>query len=87
MKQINVPIEHCGAIVDSGATSHFCPDRSKFTSFVPITPQSVHTADGSSINAIGRGDVLIDLPLGNTSMRVVGKLLETGKSWEKVPSQ
>jgi len=73
VKQINVPIEHHGAIVDSSATSHFCPNHSKFMSFTPIAPQSVHTADGSSINAIGRGDVLIDLPLGNTSTRVTLK--------------
>jgi len=30
---ITMPMEHRGAIIDSGATSHFCPDRSKF-----ITP-------------------------------------------------
>ncbi|OJA08978.1 hypothetical protein AZE42_13197 [Rhizopogon vesiculosus] len=73
VKQINIPVERRGAIVDSGATSHFCPDRSKFTTFVPIKPQNVHTADGSSISAIGHGDVLIDLPLGNTSMQVTLK--------------
>ncbi|OJA11515.1 hypothetical protein AZE42_10947, partial [Rhizopogon vesiculosus] len=72
-KQINIPVERCGAIVDSGATSHFCPDRSKFTTFVPIELQNVHTADRSSISAIGRRDVLIDLPLGNTSTQVTLK--------------
>jgi len=72
-KQLNIPVERHGAIVDSGATSHFCPDRSKFTSFVQIEPQSVHTADGSSISATGRGDVQIDLPLGNTSTQVTLK--------------
>lgn len=41
--------------------------------FTPIMPQDVHTANGSSISAIGHGDVLIDLPLGNTSMRVTLK--------------
>jgi hypothetical protein len=30
----------------------------------------VHTTDGSSISAIGRGDVKIDLPLGNMSTQV-----------------
>jgi len=45
-KQIKIPAERCSAIVDSGATSHFCPDRSKFITFTSITPQDVHTADG-----------------------------------------
>jgi hypothetical protein len=51
-KQINIPVERHGAIIDSGATSHFCPDRSKFITFTPIEPQQVHTADGSTISAI-----------------------------------
>jgi hypothetical protein len=72
-KQLNIPVERHGAIVDSGATSHFCPNRSKFTSFIQIEPQSVHTANGSSISATGRGDVQIDLPLGSTSTQVTLK--------------
>lgn len=54
-------VEKRGAIMDSGATSHFCPDRSKFSNFVTIPPQKIHTADGSTLDAIGRGDVDIDL--------------------------
>jgi hypothetical protein len=61
------------AIIDSGATSHFCPDRSKFTSYTSITPQDIHTADGSAISAIGRGNVKIDLPLGNKRTTVTLK--------------
>jgi hypothetical protein len=63
-KQINIPVERRGAIIDSGATSHFCPDHSKFINFTPIEPQEVYTADGSTISAIRRGDVQLDLPLG-----------------------
>ena len=62
-KDLNLPVERRGAIIDSGATSHFCPDRSKFVTFTSITPQDVHTADGSAISAIGRGNVKIDLPI------------------------
>ncbi|OAX34383.1 hypothetical protein K503DRAFT_652729, partial [Rhizopogon vinicolor AM-OR11-026] len=51
-------------VIDSGATSHFCPDRSKFVTFISIKPQDIHTADGSTVSAIGRGDVQLDLPLG-----------------------
>ncbi|OAX40833.1 hypothetical protein K503DRAFT_686713, partial [Rhizopogon vinicolor AM-OR11-026] len=35
-KQLNIPVEQRGAIIDSGASTHFCPDRSKFTTFTPI---------------------------------------------------
>ena len=72
-KQLNVPVDHRGAIIDSGATSHFCPDREKFTNFVAIEPQAIHTADGTTINAVGRGDVKLELPLGNKRTTVTLK--------------
>lgn len=73
VKDLNVPVEKRGAIMDSGATSHFCPDRSKFSNFVTIPPQKIHTADGSTLDAIGRGDVDINLPLGNERTNVTLK--------------
>ncbi|KAF8840091.1 hypothetical protein BDN67DRAFT_862631, partial [Paxillus ammoniavirescens] len=51
-------------IIDSGAMFHFCPDRSKFITFTSIQPQDVNTVDGSTVSAIGHGDVEIELPLG-----------------------
>jgi hypothetical protein len=69
-KELNIPVHHRGAIIDSGATSHFSPNRSKFITYTPIEPQEVHTADGSSICAIGRGDLKIDLPLGTKKTTV-----------------
>jgi hypothetical protein len=54
-----------GTIIDSGATSHFCPDRAKFITFEAIKAQDVRTADGSTISALGWGDIKVDLPLGN----------------------
>jgi hypothetical protein len=62
-EKLNVPLEHHGAIIDSGTTSHFCPDRSKFENFITIPPQDIYTADGSKVSAIRRGDVKIDLLL------------------------
>jgi hypothetical protein len=64
-EQLTVPIERHGAIMDSGVTLHFCPDRAKFFNFVSIEPQKVHTADRSTLNTIRRGDVKLDLPLGD----------------------
>jgi hypothetical protein len=54
-----------GTIIDSGATSHFCPDCAKFITFEAINAQDVHMADRSTISALGRGDIKVDLLLGN----------------------
>lgn len=72
-KTIHVPAERHGTIVDSGASSHFCPDKGKFLNFVKITPQEVYTASGDVISATGWGDVKIDLPLGSKQMTVTLK--------------
>jgi hypothetical protein len=39
--------------MDSGATSHFCPDHAKFITFEAIKAQDVRTADGTTISALG----------------------------------
>ncbi|OJA09474.1 hypothetical protein AZE42_07140, partial [Rhizopogon vesiculosus] len=72
-KGLKVPADHRGAIVNSGATLHFCPNRRKFITFQSIRPQEIYTADGSTLSAIGRGDVNINLPLGDKRMTVVLK--------------
>jgi hypothetical protein len=59
--------------MDSGATSHFCPDRTKFIIFEAIKAQDICTADGTTISALGRGDIKVDLPLGNTYTTVTLK--------------
>jgi hypothetical protein len=64
-EQLCIPVERRGAIIDSGASSHFCPDRAKFENYVPIEPQDIHTADGTTVSTVGRGDVKLDLPLGS----------------------
>ena len=55
--QLKKSMKHTVAIIDSGVTSHFHPDHSKFINFTSITPQKVHTVDGLTISAIGCGDV------------------------------
>jgi len=51
------PTEIRCAIIDSGATSHFCPDRTKFVTFSEIEAQDVRTADGSTVSAIAHTSV------------------------------
>jgi hypothetical protein len=63
-------LAQCGAIIDSGTTSHFCPDRTRFITFTAIEPQDVRTADGTCISALGCGDVEIELPLGEARTTV-----------------
>lgn len=71
--KLNVPPERQSAIMDSGALSHFCPDRERFTNYVNIAPQDIQTADGTKISAVGKGDVSMDLPLGEKRTRVMLK--------------
>jgi hypothetical protein len=54
-----------GTIIDSGVTSHFCPDRAKFITFEAIKAQDVCMADGTTISALGQGDIKVDLLLGS----------------------
>src|ERR1700722_16772045 len=56
-------------LVDSGASTHFCPDRSKFTSFVH-DDTVITTAEGRTFKASGRGDVTLYLPNGESHTKV-----------------
>jgi hypothetical protein len=62
----SVQVGQGGTIIDSGATSHFCPDRAKFITFEAIKAQDVRMADRTTISALGRGDIKVDLPLGKS---------------------
>ncbi|KIJ09318.1 hypothetical protein PAXINDRAFT_38852, partial [Paxillus involutus ATCC 200175] len=52
-----VPPERCGAIINSGALSHFCPNREKFTNFTAIHPKPIRIADSHTLHATGRGNI------------------------------
>jgi hypothetical protein len=43
----------------------FFPDHAKFITFEAMKAQDVHTADGSTISALGQGDIKVDLLLSN----------------------
>jgi hypothetical protein len=58
-----IPAVCCGAIVDSGAMSHFCADKSKLLNFQSID-KPVTAADGHSFRALGVGNITIELPNG-----------------------
>ncbi|KII82946.1 hypothetical protein PLICRDRAFT_60360, partial [Plicaturopsis crispa FD-325 SS-3] len=44
------------AILDSGASRHFCPDRAKFTNYQAAN-RMINVADGRTFKAAGMGDV------------------------------
>ena len=54
-----------GVIIDSGATAHFSPNRSKFLNYQEITPEPIQATDRRTFNALVKGDIKIELPMGN----------------------
>jgi hypothetical protein len=62
-----------GAIVDSGATRHFCPNKFKFSNFVPMSNWPIRTADGNTLQATGTGDIEITLPNGGEQSTIILK--------------
>ena len=45
-------------IIDSGASHHFSPDRSKFLSYKEFVNQElIRAADGCTFHALGKGDI------------------------------
>ncbi len=52
-------------IIDCGASSHFSPDKFKFVNFEEIPPEPIRAADGHTFSAIGRGDLVVTLPMMN----------------------
>ena len=58
---LKIPPLKRGVIVDSGTSSHFCPDKSKFINLRPLEGQNICTANDGVILAFGIGDVSIEL--------------------------
>nr|XP_049701711.1 uncharacterized protein LOC110381443 isoform X2 [Helicoverpa armigera] len=52
-------------LVDSGATEHMCRDRALFTSFSNTSPKPVIIGNGAVINAIGYGQITVQVSNGN----------------------
>ena len=66
---------HSGIIIDSGASRHFSPDRSKFLNYKEFSNhEPIRAADGRTFYALGKGNIQIILPNGsNKSMRITLK--------------
>jgi hypothetical protein len=58
--------KHAGTILDSGASRHFTPDRSKFLNYKElINPKPIRATDGHMFSALGKGDIQVKLPNGD----------------------
>ena len=54
-------------IVDSGATSHMTPERSCFHSYHLISPKGVILGDDTVLEAVGKGQIVVDQSLSRMS--------------------
>ena len=70
---LKIPPSKCGVIVNSGASSHFCPDKSKFINLRPLESQNIHTTNDGVILACGIGNVSIELSNGSGKTKCVLK--------------
>lgn len=71
-ESIDTPKSRLGTCVDSGASRHYCPDRSKFTEYRAVE-RKITMADGRTMTTAGIGDLHIELPNGSGKMKTILK--------------
>ena len=71
-ESINLPKSRLGTCMDSGASQHYCPDRSKFTEYKAVE-RKITTADGRTLTTAGMGDLHIELPNGSSKTKTLFK--------------
>lgn len=60
-------------LYNSGASHHMSGHCYHFTNFVKIEPRPITAADKRAFDAVGKGDMLIDLPNGNATSTILLK--------------
>ena len=61
-----------GIIIDSSASPHFSPDRSKFLNYEEfVNHKPIRAADGCTFRALGKGNIKITLPNGSQKSTVI----------------
>jgi hypothetical protein len=63
-------------LYDSGSTCHISPYRDQFITYQEIPSQSLNTANNQKFAAIGKGDLVVEIPNGvNTSKLTLTEVL------------
>jgi hypothetical protein len=57
-------------LYDSGTTCHISPYRDQFTVYEDIPPKSLNAANQQKFVAVGKGDIVIELPNGVDTSKV-----------------
>ena len=57
-----------GIILNSGASSHFTPNRLKLMNYTDINPEPIRAADGCTFSALSKGDLKVELPNKNQKL-------------------
>ena len=65
---LGLPKDKLWACIDSSASSHYCPNRTKFQNYWPLDNHNITTVDRWTLKAVGIGDVHIELPNGSKWM-------------------
>ena len=60
-------------LFDSGMSRHMSPYRDKFINYFPIQKRVLTAADGSTFDAIGKGDMYVVLPNGKSTTKILLK--------------
>lgn len=67
---VSAPISTRIEVFDSGATAHISPYRDEFSTFESISPRPLRAANKQAFSAVGKGEVILDLPNGATSSQL-----------------
>jgi hypothetical protein len=72
VEDLDMPKSKLGTCIDSGASWNYCPDCSKFSNYKPVQ-RKITTADGTTLAAVGMGDLHVELPNGSQKTKVILK--------------
>jgi len=70
VSSIMEPLSTRVKVFDSGATTYISLYRSDFTTFEPIPPKVLRAANKQGFCAIGKGEMVLDLPNGDTTSKL-----------------
>ena len=72
VEKLNLPKLKLGTCVDSGASHDYCPDWFKFVNYQTVE-QTITTANGKLMKAVGMGDLQLELPNGSKKSKMLFK--------------